>query len=194
MPRFHLLIYKTGLSALKGLDESVHASQVTSLVSDSVRPSRLLCPWDSPGKNTGVGYHALLQGIFPTQGSNPSLLYLLHWQAGSFPLVPCGKPLGESMSVQMLYPQRVPQTQASSVTLPAFSLPLYLGSYCTSFSFCFTACSSDFHFLSPNLYRLILPSLTCEHSGEWCLGHVTSSRLKGWVEAMYDLLCLEPLQ
>ena len=35
--------------------------------------SRLLCPWDSPGKNTGVGCHALLQGIFPTQGSNPSL-------------------------------------------------------------------------------------------------------------------------
>jgi len=27
-----------------------------------------LCPWDSPGKNTGVGCHALLQGIFPTQG------------------------------------------------------------------------------------------------------------------------------
>ena len=26
------------------------------------------CPWDSPGKNTGVGYHDLLQGIFPTQG------------------------------------------------------------------------------------------------------------------------------
>ena len=31
--------------------------------------SRLLCPRDSPGKNTGVGYHFLLQGIFPTQGS-----------------------------------------------------------------------------------------------------------------------------
>jgi len=33
----------------------------------------LLCPWDSPGKNTGVGYHALSQRIFPTQGSNPHL-------------------------------------------------------------------------------------------------------------------------
>ena len=31
-------------------------------------PTRLLCPWDSPGKNTGVGCHALLQGIFPAQG------------------------------------------------------------------------------------------------------------------------------
>jgi len=38
----------------------------------------LLCPWDSPGKNTGVGCHSLPQGIFPTQGSNPSLLCLLH--------------------------------------------------------------------------------------------------------------------
>ena len=32
-----------------------------------------LCPWDSPGKNTGVGYHAFLQGIFPIQGLNPDL-------------------------------------------------------------------------------------------------------------------------
>ena len=33
---------------------------------------------DSPGKNAGVGYHALLQGIFPTQGLNPCLQQLLH--------------------------------------------------------------------------------------------------------------------
>ena len=33
-----------------------------------------LCLWDSPGKNTGVGCHTLLQGIFPTQGSNLGLL------------------------------------------------------------------------------------------------------------------------
>ena len=50
-----------------------------------------LCPWDSPGKNTGVGCHFLLQGIFLTQGSNPSLLHLLHAQANSLPLVPPGK-------------------------------------------------------------------------------------------------------
>ena len=37
--------------------------------------ARLLCPWDSPGKDTGVGCHALLQGIFPTQRSNPGLLH-----------------------------------------------------------------------------------------------------------------------
>ena len=36
-------------------------------------PTRLLCPWDSPGKSTGVGCHFLLQGVFPTQWSNPGL-------------------------------------------------------------------------------------------------------------------------
>ena len=54
--------------------------------------ARLLCPWDSPGKNTGVDFLALLQGILPTQGSNPRLLWLLHWQTGSLPWVPPGKP------------------------------------------------------------------------------------------------------
>ena len=45
-----------------------------------------------PSKNTGVvGCHALLQGIFPTQGLNPGILRLLHWQAGSLPLAPPGK-------------------------------------------------------------------------------------------------------
>ena len=45
---------------------------------------------DSPGKNTGVGCHALLQRIFPTQGLNLSLLCLLHWQVGSSSLAPPG--------------------------------------------------------------------------------------------------------
>ena len=57
-------------------------------------PTRLLWPQNSPGKNTGVGCHALLRGTFLTQGTNPPLLRLLHWQAGSLPLVPPGKPTG----------------------------------------------------------------------------------------------------
>ena len=62
-----------------------------SVVSDSLwphglQPTRLLSPWDSPGKSTGVGCHFLLQGIFPTQGSNLGLphhrqtLYRLSYQ------------------------------------------------------------------------------------------------------------------
>ena len=54
--------------------------------------ARLLCSWDSPGKNTEVSCHALLHGIFPNQGSNWHLLCLLHWLLGSLPLEPPGKP------------------------------------------------------------------------------------------------------
>ena len=56
---------------------------------------------DSPGKSTGVGCHALLQGIFLTQGSNPRLSCLLPWQVGSLPLAPPGKPLGLYRYFQM---------------------------------------------------------------------------------------------
>ena len=56
------------------------------------QPIRLLCPGHSPGKNTGEGCHALLQGIFSTQGSNLQILCLLHWQASSLPLSYQGRP------------------------------------------------------------------------------------------------------
>jgi len=63
----------------------VSSSHCDLIVSDSLdtmdwspphhglEPSRLLYPWNSPGKNTGVACHALLQGIFPIQGLNPGL-------------------------------------------------------------------------------------------------------------------------
>ena len=63
-----------------------------SLQPHGLEPTRLLCPWDFPGKNTGVGSHFLLQGIFPTQGLNLHLQRLLHWQADSFTTEPPGKP------------------------------------------------------------------------------------------------------
>ena len=67
---------------------------VCSVVSDSVTPwtvesTRLLCLWDSPGKNTGVGCHFLLQGIFLTRELN---LRLLYWQADSLLLSHLGNP------------------------------------------------------------------------------------------------------
>ena len=56
---------------------------LTLLWSHGLQSTRLLCPWNFPGKNTGVGCHFLLQGIFPTQGSNSYLLQcrhiLYHW-------------------------------------------------------------------------------------------------------------------
>ena len=45
------------------------------VVSDSLQPHGLYSPWNSPGQNTGVGSHSLLQGIFPTQGLNSGLLH-----------------------------------------------------------------------------------------------------------------------
>ena len=72
------------------LQGRVCAPRAESVMSDSrphgLQPARLLCPWNFPGKNTGVGCHFLLQGIFPTQGSKPCLFHLLHWQADSLPL------------------------------------------------------------------------------------------------------------
>ena len=64
---------------------SLHAFSGTSVVSGSLRPhgprpTRLLCPGDSPHENTGVGCHAFLQGIILTQGLNPYLLSVLHYR------------------------------------------------------------------------------------------------------------------
>ena len=48
-------------------------SEGSSVVSDSLWPHGLYSLWNSPGQSIGVGSHSLLQGIFPTQGSNPGL-------------------------------------------------------------------------------------------------------------------------
>ena len=67
-------------------------------------PTRFLCPWHFPGKNTGVSYHFLLQGIILIQGSNLGFLCYSKspaLQAGSLPTEPPGKPLkGTFSSVQ----------------------------------------------------------------------------------------------
>ena len=62
---------------------SMHAC---SVMSNSLQPH--LCPWDFPGKNTGVGCHFLLQGTFLTQGSNLHLLCLLHCRQMLYPPSP----------------------------------------------------------------------------------------------------------
>ena len=98
------IVGKTHISLLWGF---LHAKLLQSCptLCDSVdfSPPRLLRPWDSPGENTGVGCCALLQGIFPTQGSNLSLLLLLHWQADSSPLAPPGKPQGFYPAYHLLF-------------------------------------------------------------------------------------------
>ena len=61
----------------------LHAFTCPTLRHPGLQPARLLCPWDSPGKNTAVSCHALLQGVFSTQGPNLSLC-LLHWPGRFF--------------------------------------------------------------------------------------------------------------
>ena len=105
-----------------------------SVVSNSLQPhglypTRLFCPWDFPGKDTGVGCCFLLQGIFLTQGSS---LYLLHWQADSLPLSHLGRP---DSSVQE--PTRSPWPlilQGSPSSQSYASSPT--GGTSTSFSLC----------------------------------------------------------
>ena len=63
------------LPFLTFISVSVSHSVPNSLWPHGLQPIRLLCPWDFPGKDTGVGCHFLLQGLFPTQGSNPGLLH-----------------------------------------------------------------------------------------------------------------------
>ena len=64
-----------GGSAVKSLPAMQEWSKSCSAVSNSLWPHGLYSPWNSPGQNTGVGNLSLLQGIFPTQGSNPGLLH-----------------------------------------------------------------------------------------------------------------------
>ena len=63
-------------TSIQCLGLSVHAQSCPTLFQPhGLYSTRLLCPWDSTGKNTGVGSQSLLQGIFPTQASNLGFLY-----------------------------------------------------------------------------------------------------------------------
>ena len=80
----HVLNHQQGIIIILGVIDVMSVTLcvcvcVFSVLSDSLGPhglssTRLLCPWNSPGKNTGLGCHFLLQGIFPSQGSNLRLL------------------------------------------------------------------------------------------------------------------------
>ena len=76
---------------------------IAIVVSDSLQlhelqPARFLCPWNYPGKNTGVGCHFLFQGIFPTQRSSPALAGRL------FTTEPPGNPRSSLGHSQIVFP------------------------------------------------------------------------------------------
>ena len=86
LPRIHRWLETLINQFLGSLKTNKNHFHIFSLHSYGPQPARLLCPWDSPGKNAGVGCHTLLCGIFPTQGLNSHLLGLLYWQLDSLQL------------------------------------------------------------------------------------------------------------
>ena len=104
------------MNVLKARDIRAHSLQsCPTLRSHGLQPVSFLCPWDSPGKNTGVGCHFLLQGIFPTQESNPGLLrcrqilYQLSYE---------GSPIMYNGSIQIRYFRKVQSFYKNHHRLP----------------------------------------------------------------------------
>ena len=136
---------------------------------------------DSPGKNTGVGCHALFQGIFLTQGLNS---YLLYWQAGSLPLAPPGKPLshyiwGDNLlhsnrELQHLV-RRVPSSHSSWNPLPLHpsGLQMLLLTAFPKLSLSIPLWQFIFH---PGMYYLlkvvrVLVTQLCPTTTPWSVAH-----------------------
>ena len=93
-------------------------------MSDSLQPHGLYSPWNSPGQNIGVGSLSLLQGIFPTQGSNPGLP---HCGQGFYQLA-TGEAKEYWSGYPIPYPEDLPDPgiQPGSPALQADSLPTEL--------------------------------------------------------------------
>ena len=85
-------------AAVSMLSHSIMSNSVTLW---TIQPSRLLCPWDSLGKNTGVGCHFLLLGIL-THGSSLHFLHLLQHEVDSLPLHYLGIPRQQSTVILFL--------------------------------------------------------------------------------------------
>ena len=88
-----ILLYYSNISAASIYTCAQSLCQIWCFVAPWTVACQALCLWNFPGKNTGVDCCFLLQGFFPTQGWNLRLLCLLHWQVGSLPLAPPGKPV-----------------------------------------------------------------------------------------------------
>ena len=81
-------IYKTSRDFMNYEMQNISSSVMSdSSQSHWLQPARLLCPWNSPGKNTGVGSHSIFQRIFSTQGSmiiksRQNLMCTFYWHKG----------------------------------------------------------------------------------------------------------------
>ena len=89
-PSFYFLTHTMCVCVCVCVRARTRVPSVTSVMSDSLWPHGLSMGFCR--QNTGAGCHALLQGIFSTQGLNPCLSWLLRWQEGSLPPEQLGKP------------------------------------------------------------------------------------------------------
>ena len=128
MPTIQFLKKQSGKRNLRESESDSRSVMSDSLQPHGLWPTRLLWPWDSPGKNTGVVCHALLQRIFLTQESNLHLSCLLHWQVGFLPLVPPGK---SPTHTTRGFPDRIYFSGDQEVGLPRlhWSYHLFLNEY-----------------------------------------------------------------
>ena len=114
--------------------------------------AKLLSPWDFPDENTGVGGHFLLQGIFLTQGSNASLLNLLHWRADSH--CPTWEPWYCNVHrVAVLWSQV--NVLWLMITSGLFRQTVSTVEFCYLVSCMFLDNNTELPFLSPNLISLL---------------------------------------
>ena len=103
-----------GCIQLSGIPSVSCSVKSDSLQPHGLQPTRLLCPWDFPGKNTEVGRHSLLQGVLPTQGLNPGLLHAVRF----LPPEPPGskRTLWVLFSVKAILPGFTPTTCHAELT------------------------------------------------------------------------------
>ena len=93
-----------------------HSAASNSLGPHGLQPARLLCSWDSPGKAR------ISRGIFLTWGSN---LHFLHWQAGSLPSEPTGKPIHPFLQVSSICKSHSAGRKAKKIQVFSQTTPLY---------------------------------------------------------------------
>ena len=108
------MVYNIAFKTGKSVRQSVMSN---SLQPQGLQSPRLLCPWNSSGKNTEMGSHSLHQGFFPTQGSKPGLLHrrqiFIVWAMRKNP------------SLQALRPNKYTSTKEENITcLPQDQTPI----------------------------------------------------------------------
>ena len=106
------------------------AQSCLTLWPHELEPAKLLCLWNSPGKNTGVGRHSLLQGIFPAQGLNPGLP---HCRQILYLLSHLGSPR------EILYPTNLPSPAVSTYCLVSISISTCINALLPPFLFIFSS-------------------------------------------------------